>query len=150
MITSSIMMAASVGAQIYSNEEQAKASRKVRRAQEKANAIEERRAMLMNQAERKKAAAMLNMQQQQNISMGISSGGGGGLGSNVLGANIGLGSSFASETGMSNTMLASNVARAQALQQGANAAAVHQNRAAWGGVVANTSGSVATMAFGKV
>lgn len=149
MITSSIMMGASVGAQIYSNEEQAKASRKTRRAQEKANAIEERRAMLMNQAERKKAAAMLNMQQQQNISMGISSGGGG-LGSNVLGANIGLGSSFASETGMSNTMLASNVARAQALQQGANAAAVHQNRAAWGNVVANTSGSVATMAFGKV
>mgnify|MGYP003544038883 FL=1 len=149
MITSGIMMAASAGAQIYSIEEQAKASRKVGRAQEKANAIEERRAMLMNQAERKKASAMLNMQQQQNISMGISSGGGG-LGSNVLGANIGLGSSFASETGMSNTMLASNVARAQALQQGANAAAVHQNRAAWGGAVANTSGSVAAMAFSKV
>ena len=148
MITSGIMMAASAGAQIYSIEEQAKASRKVGRAQEKANAIEERRAMLMNQAERKKASAMLNMQQQQ-ISMGISSGGGG-LGSNVLGANIGLGSSFASETGMSNTMLASNVARAQALQQGANAAAVHQNRAAWGSAVANTSGSVATMAFSKV
>lgn len=126
MAVSGTMMAVGLASNYMAGEEQKEAARKQRQAQERANAVEQRRADIANQRSRRQAIAQTQMAQSANIAAMAASGG---VSSTGLGANTSLGSQLSSAVGFGNTSLAANNASALAIQQGVNAAASHTARA---------------------
>ena len=140
------VIAAAAGAQYKSSQRQEIASRRQRSAQRRANEIERRRSDISNQRSRRQYASQLAALQASNIASSFA-GGSDVISSSILGANIGAQSDLGSSIGYQNTILAANIARANALQQGADRAAGQLASANNWGAIASTAGTVSSYAM---